>query len=152
MRKRSWKKLLFLGRLYWWRGRTITYYTFSPVVEEEFLVADILRYPESFPEPFFIGPVSEWNWEVVTLLCSLETWTFNFTVCGVLLTSSWSFPNGRPNNLSFTRGENNRVSLRGWAFPDIQPLMDSHPLLEWMIRHPKMEADHPKHMKVGAFC
>jgi hypothetical protein len=38
------------------------------------------------------------------------------------------------------------------ALSDIQPLMDSHPLLEWMIHHPKMEADHPKHMKVGAFC
>jgi hypothetical protein len=31
------------------------------VVEKEFLVADLLRYPEGFPEPFFIGPVSEWN-------------------------------------------------------------------------------------------
>jgi hypothetical protein len=27
--------------------------------------------------------------------------------------------------------------------------MDSHPLLEWMIHHPKMEADYPQHMKVG---
>jgi hypothetical protein len=34
---------------------------FLPVVEEESLVADLLRYPEGFPEPFFIGPVSEWD-------------------------------------------------------------------------------------------
>jgi hypothetical protein len=34
---------------------------FLPVVKEAFLVADLLRYPEGFPEPFFIGPVSEWN-------------------------------------------------------------------------------------------
>jgi hypothetical protein len=34
---------------------------FLPVVEEQFLVADLLRYPEGFPEPFFIGTVSEWN-------------------------------------------------------------------------------------------
>ena len=61
---------------------------FLPVVEEEFLVADLLRYTEGFPEPFFIGPVSECDWEVVTLLCPLETWTSTFTVCGVLLTSS----------------------------------------------------------------
>jgi hypothetical protein len=46
---------------------------FLPVVEEKFLVADLLRYPEGSPKPFFIGPVSEWDWEVVTLLCSLET-------------------------------------------------------------------------------
>ena len=61
---------------------------FLPVVEEEFLIADLLRYPEGFPEPFFIGSVSEWEREVVTLLCSLETWISTFTVCGVLLTSS----------------------------------------------------------------
>jgi hypothetical protein len=30
-----------------------------------------LRYPEGFPEPFFIGPVSEWNWEVVTQISPL---------------------------------------------------------------------------------
>jgi hypothetical protein len=29
----------------------------SPIPE----LADLLRYPEGFPEPFFIGPVSEWN-------------------------------------------------------------------------------------------
>jgi hypothetical protein len=34
---------------------------FSPVVEEEFLVADLLRYPAGFPEAFFIEPVSEWD-------------------------------------------------------------------------------------------
>jgi hypothetical protein len=34
---------------------------FLPVVEEEFLVADLLRYPEGFPEAFFIEPVSEWD-------------------------------------------------------------------------------------------
>jgi hypothetical protein len=34
---------------------------FLPVVEEKFIVADLLRYPEGFPEPFFIGPVSEWD-------------------------------------------------------------------------------------------
>ena len=61
---------------------------FLPVVEEEFLVADLLRYPEGFPEAFFIEPVSEWDREVVTLLCPLETWTSTFTVCGVVLTSS----------------------------------------------------------------
>jgi hypothetical protein len=49
----------------------------------------------------------------------LETWTSIFTVCGVLLTSSCSFPNGRPNNLSFTRGENNRISLRGSGMGDL---------------------------------
>jgi hypothetical protein len=30
-------------------------------LEEKCLVADLLRYAESFPEPFFIGPVSEWD-------------------------------------------------------------------------------------------
>jgi hypothetical protein len=35
-----------------------------------------------------LGPVSEWDCEIVTLLCPLETWTSTFTVCGVLLPSS----------------------------------------------------------------
>jgi hypothetical protein len=30
-------------------------------VTEEFLVADLLRYLEGFPEPFFIWPVFEWD-------------------------------------------------------------------------------------------
>ena len=37
------------------------HFGFLLVVEKEFLIADLLRYPEGFPEPFFIGPVSEWN-------------------------------------------------------------------------------------------
>ena len=45
----------------------------------------------------------------------------------------------------------NGVNVNSCELLDIQPLMDFH-LLEWMIHHPKMEADHPHHMKVGAFC
>jgi hypothetical protein len=41
--------------------RLCTTLAFSPVVEEEFLVADLLRYPAGFPEAFFIEPVSEWD-------------------------------------------------------------------------------------------
>jgi hypothetical protein len=55
----------------------------QPTEEEEFFPTLMV-----FPEPFFIGPVSEWDCEIVTLLCPLETWTSTFTVCGVLLTSS----------------------------------------------------------------
>ena len=44
-----------------------------------------------------------------------------FTVCGVLLTSSWSLPNGRPNNLSFTRGENKRLR-NGWSIQHLLSL------------------------------
>ena len=43
----------------------------------------------------------------------------------------------------------NGVSTKAGELPDIHPLMDFH-LLEWTIPHPKMEADHSHHMKVGA--
>jgi hypothetical protein len=43
----------------------------------------------------------------------------------------------------------NGVNANAGELPDIQPLMDFH-LLEWTIHHPKMEADNPHHMKVGA--
>jgi len=42
----------------------------------------------------------------------------------------------------------NGVNANAVELLDIQPLMDFH--LEWTIHHPKMEADHPHHMKVGA--
>ena len=45
----------------------------------------------------------------------------------------------------------NGVNANAGELPDIQPLMDFH-LLEWTIHHPKMEADHSRHMKVGAIC
>jgi hypothetical protein len=67
MRKRSWGKTSLPWQvvltvevdhhlLYFFPFTTLA---FLPVVEEEFLVADLLRYPEGFPESFFIGPVSE---------------------------------------------------------------------------------------------
>jgi hypothetical protein len=68
-------------------GREESLLAFLPVVEEEFLVADLLRYTEGFSEPFFIGPVSECDWEVVQSRPPLSsvplTWQWPGTQTGI---------------------------------------------------------------------